>query len=61
MIPDGETSDRMEALRWIQRMHDTMPDDRYTNLDIDQEREEALAEKYGYLCGDQSDCSTGTV
>lgn len=39
--------DRMEALRWMQRMHEEMPDDIYSDLDFDKEREKALTEKYG--------------
>ncbi len=40
-------NDRMEALRWMQKKHEEMPDDMYADLDFDKEREEALTGKYG--------------
>ena len=39
----------MEALKWMQDMHDRMPTDMYSDLDIERERQEALAEKYGNI------------
>ena len=39
----------MEALKWMQEMHDRMPANAYSDLDIELERQEALAEKYGNI------------
>lgn len=44
---DEEEIDRMDALRWMQSMHENMPDNLYADMDIDQERQEALEKKYG--------------
>jgi hypothetical protein len=42
-------ADSMKALQWIRDMHGKMPDNTNEELDIEQERQEALAEKYGSI------------
>ena len=46
-VKDLRADDRMKALRWMQKKHEEMPDDRYAGLDFEKEREKALTEKYG--------------
>lgn len=47
---EGYKKDKsMEALKWMRDMHDRMPADAYSDLDIELERQETLAEKYGHI------------